>query len=176
MDLYQDFFQPEKSRNDALDIVRYFSTCVLYRPLAADMSLAFREMNERQSLHHSQSMAVCQNFLGLWLLKHGKSVLLTVPFKLSMKGKKTKIRKNDSISRGWERKSTTGRFATDRFGCVPERFLLSVRKKPATENFMENYAHGCFCSDSTHFFILSLGANALQDFHSGIVDPFIFIR
>ena len=62
------------------------------------MSLAFREMNERQSLHHSQSMAVCQNFLGLWLLKHGKSVLLTVPFKLSMKGKKTKIRKNDGIS------------------------------------------------------------------------------
>ena len=31
------------------------------------------------------------------------------------------------------------------FGCVPERFLLSVRKKSITENLIiENYAHCCF--------------------------------
>ena len=34
-----------------------------------------RLMNERQSLHHSQSKIVCQNFFGLWLIKHWKIVI-----------------------------------------------------------------------------------------------------
>ena len=29
-----------------------------------------RLINERQSLHHSQSKVFCRNFFGLWLLKH----------------------------------------------------------------------------------------------------------
>ena len=41
----------------------------------------------------------------------------------------------NGISCGWERQSTTGRFATGRF-CVSERFLLSVRTKSITENFV----------------------------------------
>ena len=34
-------------------------------------------MNERQSLHHSQSAVVCRNFLGLWLLKYWKIPIAT---------------------------------------------------------------------------------------------------
>ena len=34
-------------------------------------------MNKRQSLHHSQSKVVCQNFFNLWLLNTKKSVPLT---------------------------------------------------------------------------------------------------
>ena len=32
----------------------------------------------------------------------------------------------------------------------------------------------CFCSVSTRFFIMRLGANTLYDIYSGIVDPFYF--
>ena len=41
-----------------------------------------------------------------------------------------------SISDGWEWKSTTGRFASGRFGRLPERLLLSVRTKSINENFV----------------------------------------
>ena len=34
-------------------------------------------MNKRQSLHHSQSKVVCQNFFNLWLLNTKKSLPLT---------------------------------------------------------------------------------------------------
>ena len=40
--------------------------------------------------------------------------------------------------------------------------------------FIENYAHCWFRSDSRHFFISSLSANAHYNFYSGIVDPFYF--
>ena len=42
--------------------------------------------------------------------------------------------------------------------------------------YIENYAHGLFLSCSNAFFMLSLRANALYDFNSEIVDPFIFIH
>ena len=62
------------------------------------------------------------------------------------------------------------------FGCLPERFL-SVRTKSITETFgmLKIRPIVCFCGDSKHVSILSLNANALHDFYSGIVDPFIFI-
>ena len=51
-------------------------------------------MNEQQSLHHSQSMAISRKFLGLWLLKNPKkSVSLTDSDVHTLwKEKKTKIR------------------------------------------------------------------------------------
>ena len=33
-------------------------------------------MNERRSLHHSQSKVICRNVLELWLLKHRKMVMV----------------------------------------------------------------------------------------------------
>ena len=45
---------------------------------------------------------------------------------------------NNSISRGWERKSATGRFATGRCGRLPERFLLLVNMN---ENFVNLKLH-----------------------------------
>ena len=84
-------------------------------------------MNERQSFHDSQYKVVCRNFLGLWRLKHWKIRIADRQWgsNFSRRGKNqcTK-RKTESyvfsgfgvgISRGWEWKSTTGRFATGRF-------------------------------------------------------------
>ena len=42
--------------------------------------------------------------------------------------------------------------------------------------YIENYAYCSFCGHSTHCFILSLSADALDDFYSRIVDRFIFTR
>ena len=63
-------------------------------------------------------------------------------------------------------------------GRLPERFLLSVRTKSTTENFVYWKLRPlfCFCSVLTHFFILNLSAYLLYDFYSGIVDPFTFIQ
>ena len=50
-------------------------------------------------------------------------------------------------------------------GRVPERFLLSVRTKSTTENFVywKLRPFFCFCSVLTHFFILNLSAYLLYD-------------
>ena len=64
------------------------------------------------------------------------------------------------------------------FGQVSEIFLLSVRTKSITENFYIKITPiVCFCSFSTRsfFLILSVSANALYDFFTRIIDPFIFI-
>ena len=66
----------------------------------------------------------------------------------------------NGISCGRERQSTTGRFATGRF-CVSERFLLSVRTKSITENFVHEKLRPLFV-----FIVINAGfhlacANAL---------------
>ena len=66
------------------------------------------------------------------------------------------------ISRGWERKSTTGRFSTGRLWLCTWKISLSVRTKSITENFVNwRLRPLLFCYDSTRFFILNLSANAL---------------
>ena len=52
-------------------------------------------MNERQSLHHSQSKVVCRNLFGLWLLKHWKIRIAFRKWRSNffLVGKQTKIRK-----------------------------------------------------------------------------------
>ena len=82
----------------------------------------------------------------------------------------------DDISNDWERKSTTGRFVTDRFWpCT--RHISSVGKDQVNNwEFCELKITPivCFCSVSTHF---KPSANALYDFYSEIVDPlFLFIK
>ena len=80
-------------------------------------------MNERQNLRHSQSKVVCGNFLGFWRLTLKNSVSLTDgDVQTFSEGKKKPVYEkktesyvfsglNNSISRGRERKSATGRFA-----------------------------------------------------------------
>ena len=63
------------------------------------------------------------------------------------------------------------------FGSVPGRFLLSVRTKPITENFVCGKLRPLFFFEVTQFFaffFLGLSANAHYDFYSGIVESFIF--
>ena len=119
---YTRIHSPEKSRDNTREKIRYFLTCVWYCQSAADTSLPFRATS-------SQSKVVFRNFFGLWLLNTEKSVSLTyrqVTFKLNLKGEKTKIWKKktksyvfsgfgNGISSGWERKSTTRRFAISWF-------------------------------------------------------------
>ena len=104
-------------------------------------------MNERQSPHHSQSKVVCRNFFGLWLLVHWKIRIAYRQWRSNWKGRKTKIPDEkpkvtlsialgNGISCGWERKSTTWDLVQPDFGRVPERFLLSVRTRTKTENFV----------------------------------------
>ena len=96
---YKRISCPEKFFNKPREKIPYFFTCICYRRSAADTSLALRttrsgQMNERQNLRHSQSKVVCGNFLGLWRLTLKNPYhLRTVTFKLSLKGKKTSIRK-----------------------------------------------------------------------------------
>ena len=61
------------------------------------------------------------------------------------------------------------------FGSVPGRFLLSVRTKPITENFVCGKLRPLFFLKRLNaFFFLGLSANAPYDFYSGIVESFIF--
>ena len=90
-------------------------------------------------------MVVFWNFLESWLLKHWKLRNAYRQWRSNFSGREKKQntkRKTESyvfsdfsngISRGWEWKSTTGRFITGRFGlCTWFRFLLSVRKNLVT--------------------------------------------
>ena len=104
-------------------------------------------MNERQNLRHSQSKVVCGNFLGLWPLTLKNSVSLTDgDVQTFSEGKKKPVYEkktesyvfsglNNSISRGRERKSATGRFAIWPICRLPKIFLLSVRTKSLNDNF-----------------------------------------
>ena len=86
-----------------------------------------RSKNERRCFYHSQSKVVCRNLYGLWLLKHWK---IRIAYRqersnFPRRGRKPKYGKKteswvlsgfgNGVSRGWERKLTTGRFATSRF-------------------------------------------------------------
>ena len=145
-------------------------------------------MNERQSLHHSQSKVICRNFFGLWLRKHRKIVSLTdsdVQTLLAEEENQNTIRKTESyvfsdfgngISRRWERKSTTGKYVTSCFWLFTWKISVGQDQVNNWDFWMLKIRPiVCFCGDSKHVSILSLNANALHDFYSGIVDPFIFI-
>ena len=64
------------------------------------------------------------------------------------------------------------------FGCVPERFLLSVRTKSITENFLHWILRPLFVFVVIQWIFSSrtLAPTHFEFFFSGIVDPLIFIR
>ena len=126
---------------------RYFFTYVWYRQSAADTSLAFR------------------NFFGLWLLKTLKN-----PYCLQ-----TVTCSSDGISRSWERKSITKRFATGRFWpCTWENSSVGKDQFNNWEFWKLGPLFFFFCSDSMHVFILSAPSHFTIFIRS--VDPFIFIH
>ena len=99
-----------------------------------------RLMKERQSLHHSQSKVVCRNIFQLWLLENWNIRIDAYRqwrwnFLRKEKYQNTKWKTesyvfsgfSNGISRGYERKSTTGRFAIADYGRLPEWFLPPVR-------------------------------------------------
>ena len=67
-----------------------------------------RLINERQSLHHSQSKVFCRNFFGLWLLKHLKICIVYRQWRsIFPRGGNTERKLKVTylvVSRGWERK------------------------------------------------------------------------
>ena len=62
------------------------------------------------------------------------------------------------------------------FGRVPKRFLLSVRTKSMTEGFVYRKLRPSFVFVVFQRFFHLANANALYDFYSEIVDPFIFVH
>ena len=82
----------------------------------------------------------------------------------------------NGISRRWERKSTTGKYVTSCFWLFTWKISVGQDQVNNWDFWMLKIRPiVCFCGDSKHVSILSLNANALHDFYSGIVDPFIFI-
>ena len=103
-------------------------------------------MNEQQGLHDSQYKVVCRILFRIMAPKTLKNPyrFKTVTFKLSQKGKKTKIRKEKPkvtysvalVMAFSRRKRQLEDLPQGDFGRVSERFPLSVRSKSITENFV----------------------------------------
>ena len=121
-----------------------------------------RLMKERQSLHHSQSKVVCRNIFQLWLLENWNISIDAYRqwrwnFLRKEKYQNTKWKTesyvfsgfSNGISRGWERKSTTGRFAIADYGRLPEWFLPPVRTnsfcKHSKRNSISKRTHVLSC-------------------------------
>ena len=122
---------------------RYVFTCVWYRQSAVDTSLAFRATRSGWWMN-SEALTILNTrpFVGTFSDYGGWNTKNSVPLTESdvqtfQEGKENRCakRKTESyvfsgfgngISRGWERKSTTGRFATGRFW--PFTWKISVGK------------------------------------------------
>ena len=129
---YTRISSPDKSRNNTREKKTIFFHVCLILPISCwhftRLSRhSVRLMNERQSLHHSLSMVVCRNIFGLWLLKNWNIHIdafrqwrWNFPRKEDNQNTKWKTESyvfsdfGNGISRGWEQKSTTGRFARGR--------------------------------------------------------------
>ena len=131
---YKRISSPEKSRNNTREKIRYFFTCVWYCQSAADTSHAFRAT--RSGWWMNGKAFTILNPRWFFRIFSDYFCLKTEIFVSTLTDsdvqtflereenqKKTK-RKTESyvlsgfgngISRGWKRKSTTGRFATGRF-------------------------------------------------------------
>ena len=87
----------------------------------------------------------------------------------------------NGISRDWEGKSTTGRFATGQFWPCSCFFCRKGKSQYLRILHIENYAH-CFCHDSTHFsalapthFMILCGDYRSFYFHSLVKSTFLSV-
>ena len=103
---YTKISSPKKSPNNTREKILYFFHVCLILPISCWhvtclLCHSVMLMNEWQiSLHNAKTL---------------KNLLQTVTFKISLKGKKTKIQKRktliiNGVSQGWKWKLTTGRF------------------------------------------------------------------
>ena len=155
--LYNDS-SPKKSLNNTREKISCFFLCIWHAQSAADTSPAFRA---------TQS--------GWWMKK-------SVGEENQNTGRKIKSYVlsglGNGVSRGWEGKSTTGRFATHEFWPLTRK-ISSVGKDLVNKwefSVLKITSIVCFWSVLTHFLLLRLSGNAINDFFSGIIDPFIFIH
>ena len=173
---YRGISSPEKSCNNTREKIRYFFTCVWYRQSAADTSHAFRATRSGWWMNGKaftilNPRSFVRIFSDYFCLKSEIFVSTLTESDVQTflereeNQKKTK-RKTESyvfsgfgngISRGWERKLTTGRFATGRFW--PVTWMISSVGKDQFNNWkfciLKIRPIVCFCSDSTHVLILS---------------------
>ena len=140
--LYKDFQPWEKPQQRLISPISCWHVTRLSRH-------SVRLINERRSLYHSQSKVACQNFFRIMAAKTLKNPyrLQTVTFKLSQKLKKTKIRKEKPwvtysvalvmafLAAENENRQLEDLLQAD-FCCVPKKYLLLVRTKSITENFV----------------------------------------
>ena len=107
----------------------------------------------RQSLHHLQSKVFCGNFFGLWLLKHLNIRIVYWQWRsiVPRGGRKLKVTYS-VVSRSWERKSRTGRFATGRFWPFTWKTSSTGKDRVNSRDVLcnENYGHCLFlwCFDA----------------------------
>ena len=80
------------------------------------------------------------------------------------------------VSRGWKRKSRTGRFATGRFWPFTWKNSSFGEDRVNSRDILcnENYGHCLFLWCFNAVFLLSISADGLYDFYLVIVDPFCF--
>ena len=138
---------------------------------------SIRLMNEWQSLHHSQSKVVCHNIFGFWLLKHWK---IHIPYRqrclnFPRGGIKPRCRKKNrklhiysvALAMAFLVAENENQLLEDlpqaNVGLVPERFLLLVRTKSITENFVCWKLHPLFVLEVCQciLFIMSFSTNTL---------------
>ena len=147
-----------------------------YRQSAAATSLAFRAT--LSSLHHSQSKVVCRN-LAAKTLKNSY-FLLTVTFKISYEGKRTKIRKEKSkvtYSVALIVAFLASEHENPQLKDLPQFlkiYLLSVRKKWLTEKFfgLKVTPIFFFCLFVCFFFVICLFVFCIDLTHFSILGEF----
>ena len=181
--LYKDF-QPWGKPQNAI----FFHVCLI-SPISCWYVTrlsrhSVRLTKEQQSLHHSQSKVVCRNIFELWLLENWNIRIEAYRewrsnFLRREKNQNTKWKTESyvfcgfgsGISRGWERKSTTGRFATGRLWPFT-RMISSAGKDQFNtwEFFILKIRSIVFLLWFNACFHLEF-ANALYDLYSGIFDP-----
>ena len=133
-------------------MIRYFFTCVRYHQWAAERHSPFAPLGQADEWTAKPSPFLIQGSLSessqIMAAKTLKNQFVQTvrDIQTFLWGEENQYTKRktenyvfggfgNGISRGWERKSTSGRFARGCFGRLPGRFLLSVRTKSMNENF-----------------------------------------
>ena len=121
-----------------------------------------------------------------WIMAGSTLKKFAVTFKISKKGKKTKMHKEKpkvtysmALVKAFLAAEKENRFCIKRFWpCTWKYYFCCEGKHKLLRIFgLKITFIVCFCNDLTHLFILSLIADALYDSFLGIVDPiFLFVN
>ena len=182
----QEFPGPEKSRNNTREKISYFFTCVCwYSQSAADTSLAFGAtwpgwwMNGKAfTILNESTLSGLSRIMAAKTQKNFVSLTdIEVQNFLEWEENQYSVR-NRKLRTQWLENRQLNELPLADFGRLPERLLLSVRKKSINENFVNWKLRPLLFLYSwfNAFSILRVSDNALYDCYSGIVDTIIFIH